>query len=430
MAINFPNSPNVNDTHTANDITWKWDGTTWKVGITTINAATIPGISTSGTSYFYDLDVAHNVSVGSSVTASTLFGDGAGITNISGTVGPTGPSGAPGPAGAAGPIGPSGSPGTPGQDGPAGADGPTGPTGPVGPSGGPPGPTGPAGPAGADGPTGPIGPTGPQGAAPSSNKIIPVAYAHIRNTSSGVGVGMTYSAYDNSSGDQNFYFDSTLSDSVYYVLSEREQYDTHTVSILSKTAAGFTARWLDNSGTSPLSPATFPGVLIVYASDPTQIVGGDGPPGPPGPAGGPTGPAGVDGPPGPPGTPGSNGSPGPAGPPGSGGGSGGTTGSGSWTAGSGTAENIDSIAVSNVTAEYLLYFYDSGTTSRQSQKVILMNDGSTAYSQEYGVVFDSDLIVNVGVTISGGNMILQATPDGSGYNGNTIEYKWLRNELS
>ena len=122
MAINFPNSPNVNDTHTANDITWKWDGTTWKVGITTINAATIPGISTTGTSYFYDLDVAHNVSVGSSVTASTLFGDGSGITNISGTAGPTGPAGAPGPAGAAGPIGPSGSPGTPGQDGPAGAD--------------------------------------------------------------------------------------------------------------------------------------------------------------------------------------------------------------------------------------------------------------------------------------------------------------------
>ena len=42
MAINFPSNPSVNDTHTANDITWKWDGTTWKVGITTINAATIP----------------------------------------------------------------------------------------------------------------------------------------------------------------------------------------------------------------------------------------------------------------------------------------------------------------------------------------------------------------------------------------------------
>ena len=46
MAINFPNTPNLNDTHSANNLTWKWDGTTWKVGVTTINAATIPGIST------------------------------------------------------------------------------------------------------------------------------------------------------------------------------------------------------------------------------------------------------------------------------------------------------------------------------------------------------------------------------------------------
>ena len=79
MAINFPNSPNVNDTHTANDITWKWDGTTWKVGISTINAATIPGISTTGTSYFY------NVSVASSVTASTYYGDGSGLVGIAAT---------------------------------------------------------------------------------------------------------------------------------------------------------------------------------------------------------------------------------------------------------------------------------------------------------------------------------------------------------
>ena len=30
MAINFPDSPNTNDEHTAGGITWKWDGTTWK----------------------------------------------------------------------------------------------------------------------------------------------------------------------------------------------------------------------------------------------------------------------------------------------------------------------------------------------------------------------------------------------------------------
>ena len=145
MAINFPSNPSVNDTHTANSITWKWDGTTWKVGITTFNAATIPGISTSGTSYFYDLDVAHNVSVGSSVTAGTYFGDGAGLTNVAGTTGPAGPTGAPGPAGPAGSTGPQGSPGSSGSPGPVG---PTGPIGPTGPSGGPAGPPGPPGPAG------------------------------------------------------------------------------------------------------------------------------------------------------------------------------------------------------------------------------------------------------------------------------------------
>ena len=35
MAINFPDSPNVNDIHTSGDMTWKWDGTTWKATITT-----------------------------------------------------------------------------------------------------------------------------------------------------------------------------------------------------------------------------------------------------------------------------------------------------------------------------------------------------------------------------------------------------------
>lgn len=29
MAINFPNSPSTDDTHTENGFTWKWDGTVW-----------------------------------------------------------------------------------------------------------------------------------------------------------------------------------------------------------------------------------------------------------------------------------------------------------------------------------------------------------------------------------------------------------------
>ena len=44
MAINFPTSPNVNDIHTSGDMSWKWDGTTWKATITT----SIPIPSQSG----------------------------------------------------------------------------------------------------------------------------------------------------------------------------------------------------------------------------------------------------------------------------------------------------------------------------------------------------------------------------------------------
>jgi len=34
-AIDFPNSPSVNDTFTINDRTWKWTGTTWDAVIST-----------------------------------------------------------------------------------------------------------------------------------------------------------------------------------------------------------------------------------------------------------------------------------------------------------------------------------------------------------------------------------------------------------
>ena len=44
MAINFPDSPSVNDIHTSGDMSWKWDGTTWKATI----ATSIPIPSQSG----------------------------------------------------------------------------------------------------------------------------------------------------------------------------------------------------------------------------------------------------------------------------------------------------------------------------------------------------------------------------------------------
>ena len=102
----------------------------------------------------------------------------------------------------------------------------------------------------------------------TGNIIVPFAYAHIKVEAAGVGIGMTYGAYEGTYGRQEFYFNSAQPNSDYYILSEREQYDTHSVHISNKTTSGFRATWLDNSGTGPLSPSTFPGVLIAYGSDP------------------------------------------------------------------------------------------------------------------------------------------------------------------
>ena len=71
MAVNFPNSPSTNDTHTENGFTWKWDGTVW-------------------------------------------------IIQSTGAAGPTGPTG---PAGPSGPPGPTGTPGSAGPPGPPGSGG-------------------------------------------------------------------------------------------------------------------------------------------------------------------------------------------------------------------------------------------------------------------------------------------------------------------
>ena len=57
MAINFPDSPSLNDTHTASDGTWKWDGTTWK-GV----AGTLPTASST---------VLGGIKIGSRLTISS-----------------------------------------------------------------------------------------------------------------------------------------------------------------------------------------------------------------------------------------------------------------------------------------------------------------------------------------------------------------------
>jgi hypothetical protein len=50
MAINFPDSPNVNDTFSSGTNTWKWDGTTWSVVRAPYVLSVTSPITNSGTS--------------------------------------------------------------------------------------------------------------------------------------------------------------------------------------------------------------------------------------------------------------------------------------------------------------------------------------------------------------------------------------------
>jgi hypothetical protein len=84
-AIDFPNSPSVNDTHTVGDRTWKWNGSQWKVVRSVLPGATGPTGPTGNT--------------GSTVTGPT---GAVGNTGAQGITGPTGSNGTNGSTGATG----------------------------------------------------------------------------------------------------------------------------------------------------------------------------------------------------------------------------------------------------------------------------------------------------------------------------------------
>ena len=103
-----------------------------------------------------------------------------------------------------------------------------------------------------------------------------------------------------------------------------------------------------------------------------------------------------------------------------------TVGGATFNISAGQTEVLDSIATSNLTADYNLYF--SHALGKQSQQVTVLNDGSNSYIQQSGITFNNHLLVSVGSSIVGGNLTINATPE-SGITG-SITYKFLRTEVS
>jgi len=104
------------------------------------------------------------------------------------------------------------------------------------------------------------------------------------------------------------------------------------------------------------------------------------------------------------------------------------TGLGTFNASAGITTDIDTFTIVTTdfkTAEYTLHFIHSSNI--QAQKVLVMQNGTTAYSQEYGVMSEPNLIVSVGATISSGVCKLQVTPE-TGVNGITT-YRFVRGSL-
>ena len=98
----------------------------------------------------------------------------------------------------------------------------------------------------------------------------------------------------------------------------------------------------------------------------------------------------------------------------------------SHTSTAGISSTIDSFATSaNDLAEYTIHVGYGNAI--QAQKVLVMHDGTTAYSQEYAVMYNPSKIVTIEASISGNNVLLQATPE-TGISGITT-YKIVRGGL-
>ena len=98
--------------------------------------------------------------------------------------------------------------------------------------------------------------------------------------------------------------------------------------------------------------------------------------------------------------------------------------SGSFTASAGSPSTINTYGYGSgdIVVEYTVFIKNG--SNFQSQKLLAMRDGTTIHSTQFAVMFSSSLLVQLDATISGGNILLRATPE-TGISGSTT-YKVKR----
>ena len=100
-----------------------------------------------------------------------------------------------------------------------------------------------------------------------------------------------------------------------------------------------------------------------------------------------------------------------------------TTGFGTFTASAGVEQQIDSFPIASYSSAEYTFMVGVGTY-RQSQKLLVMHDGVTAYSQEYAIMYSPEQQVSIAATVSSTNVLVKFTPE-SGISGLTT-YRFVK----
>ena len=100
------------------------------------------------------------------------------------------------------------------------------------------------------------------------------------------------------------------------------------------------------------------------------------------------------------------------------GGGGGTVSSGTFTAVAGSPSTLETYAYDSAELVFEYTVFIKNSVDYQSQKLLVMRDGLTVHSTQYGIMYSNNLLAQLDATISGTNLLLRVTPE-TGVNGST-----------